>query len=265
MQVFFSEFGVDYDQYAFPYQVYLKVEPGDDLARIYFSGFIPMRSQKDIFYLARSCRVKLSKFELSSENRRILRKVEYLTYEIIPVGEFQYTKDVQKFCIEASKKIGKDKAIMPVAAIRKMFSGQGNVTHVMIFKDKPTGQIQGYTGLVGQGTFVHYAHVFPAANSQDHNLNIGMMTLAVDWAYNQHKQFMYLGTVSTAKLMYKSQFAGFEFFVGNGWSDNMDELKFIVNRTSTLHLWDDETYINNYHSDGKTLTSLLPPFRVRMK
>jgi len=265
MQLFFSEFTPDYSNYIFPYQVYLRVEHGDDLSRIYFSGFVPMRSQKGIYYLARSSRVKLNQFELSSENRRILRKVEYLTYQITPIEEFLYTKEVQKFCLDSSRSIGKGKPIMPVSAIRTMFTGQANVTHVLIFKDSNTNQVQGYVGLIVQGTFAHYAHSFPSSNSSDPNLNLGMMTLAVDWAYKQHKQAIYLGTVSTAGLMYKSQFKGFEFFVGNGWSSNYDELKFIVNRTSQTHLWDDESYINNFQPNSSLNNKLKTPFSARMK
>ncbi len=265
MQLFFSEFTPDYSNYTFPYQIYLRLESGDDLSRIYFSGFIPMRSQAGIFYLARSSRVKLSQFELSSENRRILRKVDYLTYQITPVEDFQYTKEVQKFCLDSSKSIGKGKPIIPVSAIRTMFTGQANVTHVLVFKNIETNQVQGYVGLVVHGTFVHYAHPFPSSGSSDPNLNIGMMTLAVDWAYKQHKQFIYIGTVATAGLMYKSQFKGFEFFVGNGWSSNLDELKFIVNRTSETHLWDDESYISKFQTDTSLTATLTPPFRARMK
>ncbi len=265
MQLFFSEFPPDYSHYSFPYQVYLKLEPGDDLSRIYFSGFLPMRSQQGIFYLARSSRVKLSQFSPSSENRRILRKMDYLTYQVVPVDDFQYTATVQKFCLQSARSLGKGQPIMSVSAIRNIFTSQANVTHIMIFKSKENNDIVGYAGLVVHGTFAHYAHPFPTSNSDDHNLNIGMLTMAVEWAYNQHKQFIYLGTVSTQGLMYKSQFNGFEFFVGNGWSDNLDELKYMVNRASATHLWDEEAYINSYHSSEPKLTAAIPPFRARMK
>lgn len=226
MQLFFREFPADYGKYQFPYQVLLRQDRDDDLARIYLSGFLPFRSQKDWYYLARSTRVKLGKFELSSENRRILKKMEGVTYTVQPVEQFVYDAGVQKLCAKFSASLG-GKPIS-TAAIRKLFTGKANANAVMTFRQKEMNVIVGYVALVAHENFVHYAHPFVNVEIEDKNLNIGMMTMAIDWAKNQRKQFVFLGTCYTPGSLYKTQFEEFEYFDGVGWNGNLEMLKELV-------------------------------------
>lgn len=251
MQLFFSEFTPDYTQYAFPYQVLLKQDGDDDLARIYLSGFLPFRSKQRWFYLARSTRIKLSKLELSSENRRILRKMEQVTFTVQPIEQFAYTADVQKLCAKFAdslamprkaevgsgdieqgeqNEMAKTNAKAPIstAAIRAMFTGKANVNAVMTFRHTETHEIAGYVGLVWHENFIHYAHPFMNVDWEDKNLNIGMMTMALDWAQQQRKQFAFLGTCYSESALYKTQFSEFEYFTGRQWSNDLEQLKMLV-------------------------------------
>ena len=94
MKLFFSEFKEDYQKYHFPYQVWLLKEEADDVGKIYASGFLPIRSLPDVYYLSRSLRVDLSQFSLSSENRRILKKTENFSAELLPLAQFFYNTEV---------------------------------------------------------------------------------------------------------------------------------------------------------------------------
>lgn len=238
MRLIFSEFPGKYDGYRFPYQVLAVKQKKDNVAQIYLGGWLPFRSKKDWFYLGRSSRVRLSKFELSSENRRILKKTEGLNFSVLPVEQFDYSPHVQKFCkLFADETFGK--GVMPTAAIRKILNGEGNVNYVMLFSrgDK----VVGYVGVVVHGHFLHYAHPF-CDLSEDKNLGMGMMTRSIQWAKDQNKQFVYLGTCYGEGGLYKAQFKGFEFFNGWNWSDKLSELKYLIRRNSDSYLLQDDIY-----------------------
>lgn len=262
MQVFFSEYPSDYSKYEFPYQVYCKAEYGDDWSRIYSSGFLPTRHLQNVFYLSRSCRVKLSKFGLNSENRRILKKVDDINLEIVPLDRFSYDLDVQKFCLASSQKVGKGKSIFTSNNLQKLFGGEINTNFVAVYKDK-TLNVVGYALLVITGTFVHYAYPFTSVESENVNLNMGMMTKIVEWAFNQHKQYIYLGTVNTKSSLYKAQFDNFEFFTGWDWSDDITQLKARIFRLSG-HLLGDKEYIDMFDL-GNILVNSPSVIRVRYK
>ena len=47
-----------------------------NISELYSNGFVFTRTGKGVMHQTRSVRIDLAKFELSSENRRILRKVD---------------------------------------------------------------------------------------------------------------------------------------------------------------------------------------------
>lgn len=254
MKLVFSEYSASYDGYRFPYQVLGFREKKDNLAQVYYDGWLPFRSKKDWFLMSRSSRVRLSDFQLSSENRRILKKTDGVSFSVIPVERFEYTPGVQKFCKRfADERFGK--GVMPAAAIRKILSGEGNCTHVMVYRrgankakfsaESLALDVVGYVGIVTHGHFLHYAHPFYDLNGNPDS-GMGMMVRAVQWAKDQTKQFVYLGTVYGEKSKYKTQFTGFEFFNGMLWSDDLDELKYLISREGDEYLLQDERYRDKF-------------------
>jgi len=63
---------------------------------LYSAGCLFTREDKGAMYETRSVRVDLSKFELSSENRRILRKTENLKIEVCPLPYKKYSWEIGK-------------------------------------------------------------------------------------------------------------------------------------------------------------------------
>lgn len=241
MQFYFIEQTPSYHNYQFPYQVYVRKEHGDELFRMYQMGLLPVRDKKDWFYLARSARVRLSNFQPSSENRRILRKLSAINLLVQPVVEFDYTAQVQKFCHQYAVFLGEKQGrgrIMSTASIRKLFTGQANTNYVFKYIDDQ-GQLVGLVAAVITAQLVHYAYPFINLSAQlgpelSKNLNIGMMTQAVQWSKQQHKHSIYLGTVYTRSARYKLQFAGFEYFTGWSWSDQLPDLKQVLEQEEAL-------------------------------
>lgn len=106
-------------------------EVGKLYERGYLPAFLPPAKDMRLFYLApRSLRVNLKKFELSSENRRILKKTSRFDHVIYHVGaihkssfrRFEYDPiRVGKFCKDYfDEKFGR--GVMSVSRIKRIFS-----------------------------------------------------------------------------------------------------------------------------------------------
>src|ERR1017187_1399215 len=101
MKLLFSEAQPDYAHYIFSYAIWAVPDEGEKPSDIFNAGFLPSSRQLDRFYLCRQIRVTLAKFELSSENRRILRKGEGIKVELVPREKFDYTPARREFHLDA--------------------------------------------------------------------------------------------------------------------------------------------------------------------
>lgn len=78
MKIFLHEFGHHYKKYLFGYTLHALREQNDLFNDLFAKGFLPYTGDtaiKNTYYMARSCRIELEKFSLSSENRRIQKKI----------------------------------------------------------------------------------------------------------------------------------------------------------------------------------------------
>ena len=75
-----------------------------------------------------------------------------------------------------------------------------------------------------------YYYAFYDLNYYARNLGMFMMTSAVALFAERSCKNLYLGTCYSDNALYKTQFAGAEFFNGFRWSDDLEELKFIIKR-----------------------------------
>lgn len=258
MKLFFSEFPANYDKYFFPYQVWLLKEEGDSEDRIYGNGFLPNRYLKNVYYLSRSVRVNLERFDLSSENRRILKKTEGITAELVRLSDFSYLPAVQKFCKNyVDEKLGK--GLFSTETIKSIFTNR-IFSHVFIFKGG--GDVVGYAISVVLDNFVQYGYAFYNLNYLKQNLGARMMLEAVIWAKNNQKKFVYLGTCYHESNLYKTEFSGVEFFNGFKWSGDLNELKKLVGRAGENYLLKDEKFLEEFYQND--IGSILNKFGVRV-
>ncbi len=246
MKLFFSEFQPDYTKYHFPYQVYGIVEPEDKTSDIYEKGFLPTRINKDLFYLARSIRIDLSNFEMNSENRRILRKTDYLKYKVVPLAQYEYNIEIGKMAKEFSKQRFNDVILTP-SSVRKLFT-QSSMTHVIEYYSTDRSTPVGYClSLYSDGIF-HYSYPFYDLKYFSKNLGMGMILKAISFAIENKLDHFYLGTCYTESSLYKLQFNNIEYFNGFSWSKDLDQLKYLVKNPQEQHLFksvkDKDSFIN---------------------
>ncbi len=267
MKLLFSEQNSDYENYQFPYAIWAIPETGETPADIFDAGFLPSSRNLDRFYLCRQVRVNLAKFKESSENRRILRKGKGIAVELVPREKFDYTPERRTFFkTYADIKFGKD--VMSFERLDALFVAP-IISHLLVFTDTETGKEVGVITLYLEGkSLAFYYYAFYDLNYYARNLGMFMMTSAVELFAERGLKQLYLGTCYSDAALYKTQFAGAEFFTGFCWSDNLKELKFLLHRDQKdlrQHLLETETYRDEFYKGDLSKITAASEFRVRLK
>ena len=95
-----------------------------------------------------------------------------------------------------------------------------------------------------------------------------MMTSAAALFAERGFKHLYLGTCYSQTALYKTQFAGAEFFTGFRWSNDLDELKFIIRRDKKelyQHLLESDEYRDEFYMGDLGKVTEAGAFRVKLK
>ena len=230
MQIFYSENQPDYTTYTFNYAIYCIKERQEELPDIYTKGFLPytgnLRIEAAIFYLARSLRVDLSRFEDTSENRRINRKIEPLNIQIEVQQKTTFpTTDPEfvAFCMEYAADRFSGNA-MTQERFQYILSREV-CSHIFSFT--ANGIRMGYVLGVMEGNMLHYWFAFfNQEYMKSHSLGKWMMWRTICWAKSEGLDYVYLGTCYGTHSLYKVRdHKGLEFFDGSQWNQDTALLK----------------------------------------
>jgi arginyl-tRNA--protein-N-Asp/Glu arginylyltransferase len=225
MKYIFKEYKSNYQNYKFPYLIYAQADSSDNVDQIYNQGFLATRIKKDYYYLARNIRIHLKGFNLTSENRRILRKTEGLELENKSLKDFTFDYSISKLATDFFKEKFKKTIISP-QKLKWLFQGDF-FTNVLIYKKD--NEIIGYCITMETENSIHYAYPFYKPQLLNSNIGMGMMIKAIEYAKEKNKKYIYLGTVYTKDSMYKLQFKNIQWFNGEDWNDDIDKLKNLIN------------------------------------
>ncbi len=212
---------------------------------LYNQGYLFTRTGKGEMYQTRSLRIDLPKFELSSENRRVLRKTEEIKLEAttLPYADYNWTigklgKDFYdtKFG-DKTFSANKIKELMTEAE-------KSNFNVVFVYNvgaycytpSPSTIPPVGYAICRETDIILHYCYPFyqlTDARAYSNtplpaNLGLGMMLKTIVWAKEQNKKYIYLGSFSRPTDTYKLQFAGLEWWDGEGWKNDLEGLKLLL-------------------------------------
>lgn len=178
----------------------------------YQNGFLPQRNDKNLFYFQSSCRSNLEKFNLSSENRRILRKTENFTYEKILLQNFDYDFKVQKEIKNWIKTLAWD---FPVSSLKTIFKDH-IFNYLYIWKDDQ-GKVVAYSICYFSDDISHIAYVFYHPDLAHGNLPIRLVLQTIINSQELGLKYCYLGRFSENSGYYKRNMPGFEYFKDNNW------------------------------------------------
>lgn len=263
MKLLFSEAEADYSRYLYPYVVWAIPEAGEAPADLFNAGFLPGARGLDQFCLCRILRVELAKFSLSSENRRILRKGEGITMRLVPRAEFDFSAARQEFFLKyAEARYGT--GVMPAERLELLFNSP-LATHLMVFNDAAGAEIGVVLLYLEAPRVAFYRYSFFNLNYPNRSLGLFLMTTAVNYFQEQKFTHIYLGTCYSERALYKTQFAGVEFFNGFRWSQNLDELKHLVRRDAKKHLLETAEFRELFYEASFEKITAASAFSVRLK
>ena len=197
------------------------------ISRMYDNGFVFTRIDKGVMQQTRSVRIDMSKFELSSENRRILRKGEQilLNKHTIPYSGYNWkigkmAKDFYDMKAPGDFSVNKIKEIMTTTQ---------NFNTLLDFSE--LGYTICYENTINDNSFLHYSYPFYNLVKSPKDMGLIMMTKAIAEAQTLGLKYVYLGSLQRPTDIYKLQFSGMEWFDGEGWNKDLEEVKKILNES----------------------------------
>jgi len=201
------------------------------IAGMYNRGFVFTRIDKGVMHQTRSCRIDLSKFEMSSENRRVMKKTTEIT---LGGNELPLSADDYDFTIG---KLAKDfydtkfaPGIMSAQKIKEMFTDGAKSNFNCLFtysvptSPKPVGYCICYTS----DLIHHYSYPFYDLTVASKDMGMGMMLRAIEMSKKLGHRYIYLGSLQRPTDTYKLQFEGLEWFDGRNWQTDTKPLKEIL-------------------------------------
>ncbi len=201
------------------------------IADLYEHGYVFTRIGKGIVQQTRSVRINLKNFELSSENRRILKKVDSLSLRLIHLPQSEYNWKIGKLAKDFyTLKFGPD--IMSAQKIKEMLTlpEKSNFNALLTYSENGTDI--GYTIAHLSSSLLHYSYPFYNTEQAAKDTGLGMMILAIQYAKDAGLNYVYLGSLQRPSDTYKLQFEGLEWFDGTTWNSDTEEVKKIL-RTIT--------------------------------
>ncbi len=211
----------------------------NNITDMYEKGYVFTRIGKGVMQQTRSLRIALAKFELSSENRRILKKLpDYHSDSVkLPLSEYDFSLG----------KIAKDfydtkfgSGIMSAQKVKEMLTDadKSNFNIFLQFHKviTPTNQEEissdqsgsGHTICYMNDTILHYSYPFYDLEKCSKDTGLAMMTNAIKFAKESGLKYIYLGSLQRPTDVYKLQFAGLEWFDGKTWRTDLNEAKKIL-------------------------------------
>ncbi len=211
----------------------------DSVATMYEHGYVFTRVDRGVMQQTRSIRIDLSKFELSSENRRILKKTEAISLSPRSLPYSEYNFELGKLAKDFySLKFGP--GTMSAQKIKEMLTDSGNSNYNLLLaytssinnstsSEIPTeNKIIGYSICYSSPSILHYSYPFYDLATSPNDMGMGMMVRAIEHAKNSGMKYIYLGSLQRPGDVYKLQFGGMEWFDGTTWSTDTESVKNIL-------------------------------------
>jgi arginyl-tRNA--protein-N-Asp/Glu arginylyltransferase len=197
----------------------------EELVNNYYNqGYLFGRVSAGYVYQTRSLRIVLNKFELNSENRRILSKLPLEFSSVtLPIAEEQ-SWPLQKMI----KDFYQTKFAVKFSAFKasEILKGGLNFNNLEQFNSQ---LIKGNTIVYRNQIMKHYAYPFYELDGQDtNNLGMAMMLTSILEAKDAGLQYFYLGGATRPQDKYKLQFSGLEWWNETHWESDLETLKNIL-------------------------------------
>lgn len=195
-----------------PTMTQFNIQNNNSIENNYQQGLLPQRNKIHFWYNDSSSRSNLAKFELSSENRRIINKTQEFNFELIALKDFSFTPEVQKQIHFWIKQLEWD---FPISSVKTIFT-QHIFNYIYVWKNS-SKEIIAYSLCYFSDTISHIAYVFYDPAFSHGNLPIRLVLQTVIDSHDKDLKYCYLGRFSQNTGFYKRNMPGFEYFQNNQW------------------------------------------------
>jgi arginyl-tRNA--protein-N-Asp/Glu arginylyltransferase len=199
---------------------------------MYNRGFLFTRLGKGMMQQTRSIRIDLSKFELTSENRRILKKTDGLNSEAKALPLKDYDFRIGKLAKDFyATKFGE--GTMSAQKIKEMLTSadKSNFNSLLVYSTNNV--FVGYAICYVSRELLHYTYPFYDLAKAPKDIGLGMMIRAIVNAKQGGVKYAYLGSLQNKASLYKVQFEGLEWFDGEKWQTDLEIIKKILTKDIT--------------------------------
>lgn len=242
MRLHFRESPIHYTQYHFPYQVFAEREDADPIAAIYEQGFLPASNEiadtRELFYLARSLRLNLSKLSFDKKRRYLQRR---------GTGEGLRSEQISLSALAKKHPHWEDDALRWVEERYEPPYMTGDRLRYLLQRSFLKNALVSYAGdqLVGialtpeENRIAHYWFVFYDSGwNQARSLGKWILGNCARIYQEQGFDYLYLGTCYGKAAAYKLHgvTAGVEFFTGSAWSGSLTELQELLALDERKHI-----------------------------
>ena len=220
-----------------------------NVSAMYSRGYVFTRLGRGMMQQTRSVRIDLSKFSLTSENRRIFKKTTEMsepTLNQLPLKDYDFKlgKLAKDFY---DTKFGP--GIMSAQKVKEMLTdveksnfnlllgfGVRTADTIVVAPENSSNEsaessIKGYAICMKNSSILHYSYPFYDLTAASKDTGLGMMIRAIEYAKAANLKFVYLGSLQRPTDTYKLQFDGLEWFDGKEWQTDLQEVKRLLNAT----------------------------------
>jgi len=199
------------------------------ITEMYAAGYVFTRIGKGVMHQTRSVRIDLSKFEMSSENRRVLKKTDGIDLKNIKLPMKEYDFSIGKLAKDFyATKFGSN--IMSAQKVKEMLVNTDKSNFNTLLEYKSKGTFIGATIAYLNNDILHYSYPFYDLKETQKDTGLGMMIRAIMFAKESGLKYVYLGSLQRPTDTYKLQFSGLEWLDGGPsgsgrWSSDIEKVK----------------------------------------
>ena len=198
-----------------------------NISEMYECGYLFTRIGKGVMQQTRSVRIDLGKFEPTSENKRILRRVGGVDFHVDFLPMRNYDWKIGKMAKDFYEtRFGPD--IVSANKIKDLLSDNTKSGFNTLLKYSVDSRTVGYAICYENKEILHYSYPFYDLQSAPKNMGLWMMNMAIQYSHGLQKKFVYLGSLQRPTDIYKLQFKGLEWFDGKEWSGDLEKVKKIL-------------------------------------
>lgn len=211
--------------------------------------FIPNGEDKNHWYQARQTRINLNKFSESKSTKKTRKKCAKICTKVFRSEDVDLNSlnvIFDKYIKYRNFKSWNLEPLIELEKERKFF--------IIYYSPSENGSWHNpiaFTYMRDVGANSVFSTQF-AWDYENPKLYLGKYAnlAEIDYCINNNKDYMYIGAGYEKCCIYKSDYAGFEFWTGEEWSDDTEHYKFLCERDSKIIKTSDLDKIKRYDDEN---------------